>query len=390
MDDFEDRLLAAPILAVDDREENLLLLEEMLRQRGYSNVRSTSDPFAVEALHREQQFALILLDMQMPGLDGLGVMQRLRQHASEPFLPVLVITAQTDAELRLKALSSGARDYVSKPFVVAELAQRIRNLLEIELAYRDRQRYAETLEAQVRERTQALLDSEAELERKVEQRTAELATAEARTREVLHNILPRDLVAELMATGKTRTVRHDSATVLFTDFAGFTQAASTMPADQMVSELNDIFARFDDICDACGVEKIKTIGDAYMAVAGVPSSCPDHAQRAVRVGLQLCAFIARRNLESAFKWNLRVGLHTGPVVAGVVGKRKYAFDVWGDTVNIASRMESSGEMGRVNVSAYTAHLIQSQFTCDYRGKLGAKGKGEIDMYFVVGEKRPTA
>ena len=106
MDDFEDRLLAAPILAVDDREENLLLLEEMLRQRGYSNVRSTSDPFAVEALHREQQFALILLDMQMPGLDGLGVMQRLRQHASEPFLPVLVITAQTDAELRLKALSS--------------------------------------------------------------------------------------------------------------------------------------------------------------------------------------------------------------------------------------------------------------------------------------------
>ena len=384
MTTFEVRLLAAPILVVDDREENLMLLEEMLRQRGYTNVIATNDPFKVAGLHLEHQFALILLDMQMPELNGLGVMQQLRQTAPLPSLPVLVITAQSDAELRLRALSAGARDYVTKPFVVAELVQRIRNLLEVELSYRDRQDYAEVLEEKVRERTLELRRSEAELERKVEERTAELARAEAKTKELLRNILPGDLVAELLANGTTRPVRHDAATVLFTDFAGFTQSASTMPPDQMVAELNDIFAAFDDICDELGVEKIKTIGDAYMAAAGVPSHCADHAQRAVRVGLRLVDFVEQRNQRSAFKWNLRVGVHSGPVVSGVVGKRKYAFDVWGDTVNIAARMESSGEPGRVNASAYTVHLIQNEFACEYRGKLGAKGNGEIDMYFIQG------
>lgn len=388
MDAFEPRVLAAPILVVDDREENLLLLEEMLRQRGYTNVTSTSDPFQVVALHLKQRFALILLDMQMPGLDGMGVMAQLRNNTDEIFLPVLVITAQADAELRLRALSAGARDYVTKPFVVAELLQRIRNLLEVELSYRDRRDQEKILEAKVLERTLALRQSEASLERKVAERTAELAIAEARARELLCNILPGDLATELLLTGTTRPVRHEAVTVLFTDFAGFTQTASTMPPDQMVAELNEIFAAFDDICDECGIEKIKTIGDAYMAAAGLPTRCDDHAQRAVRGGLRLVEFIARRNQHSAFKWQLRVGVHTGPVVSGVVGKRKYAFDIWGDTVNIAARMESSGSPGRVNASAYTVHLLQNEFDCEYRGKLGAKGKGEVDMYFVLAERLP--
>lgn len=383
---FESRLLAAPILVVDDRQENVFLLEEMLRQQGYSNVTASTDPLQVAPLHLEHRFALILLDMQMPGLDGLGVIEQLRSTMTELFLPVMVITAQSDFELRIRALSAGARDYVTKPFVVAELLQRIRNLLEVELSYRDRIDQAEILEAKVRERTLALQRSEAELETKVAARTAELANAEARTLELLRNILPGDLVAELLSTGTTRPVRHDAATVLFTDFSGFTQAASSMPPDQMVAELNEIFAAFDDICDACGIEKIKTIGDAYMAAAGLPTGCADHAQRAVRGGLRFIEFIQHRNQSSAFKWELRVGVHSGPVVAGVVGKRKYAFDVWGDTVNIASRMESAGEPGRVNASAYTVHLVQHAFDCEYRGKLGAKGKGEIDMYFVLAER----
>jgi class 3 adenylate cyclase len=152
----------------------------------------------------------------------------------------------------------------------------------------------------------------------------------------------------------------------------------------MVHELNAIFAAFDDICDDCGIEKIKTIGDAYMAAGGVPKACADHAQRCVKAGLRMIASMQARNQDSAFKWNLRVGIHSGPVVAGVVGKRKFAFDIWGDTVNIASRMESAGEAGKVNVSAYAYHLIRRDFECEYRGKLDAKGKGEVDMYFVSG------
>jgi class 3 adenylate cyclase len=174
------------------------------------------------------------------------------------------------------------------------------------------------------------------------------------------------------------------AAVLFTDFSDFTQAASTMPPDRMVAELNDIFAAFDEITDECGVEKIKTIGDAYMAAAGVPTPCANHAQRCVNAGLRMVRYLDQRNQTAAFKWSLRVGIHTGPVVAGVVGTKKYAFDIWGDTVNIASRMESSGEIGRVNVSAYTYDLIRKDYDCEYRGKVAAKGKGVMDMYFVRG------
>lgn len=215
----------------------------------------------------------------------------------------------------------------------------------------------------------------------------DVAVEHERSERLLLNILPAELAKELSATGVARPARYDSATILFTDFSGFTQVVSAMPADRMVAELNEIFGAFDDICDELGVEKIKTIGDAYMAAAGLPKPCADHAQRCVRAGLRMLDYLEQRNRTSAFKWSLRVGIHSGPVVTGVVGKRKYAFDVWGDTVNIASRMESAGEPGRVNVSAYTYDLIRAEFECEYRGKVDAKGKGQIDMYFVTGTRQ---
>ena len=229
-----------------------------------------------------------------------------------------------------------------------------------------------------------LQQSERELENTVIQRTEELRREQARAKELLHNILPAGLADELSATGKASSARYESVTVMFTDFSQFTQTGSTIPADRLVAELNEIFAAFDDICDELGVEKIKTIGDSNMEVAGLPTPCADHAQRCVRAGLRMTEYLQRRNRNAAFKWALRVGVHSGPVVAGVVGKRKYAFDIWGDAVNLASRIESAGEVWRVNVSAYTYDLIRENFECEYRGKVNAKGKGEIDMYFVTG------
>ncbi|MBL8521338.1 MAG: HAMP domain-containing protein [Betaproteobacteria bacterium] len=229
-----------------------------------------------------------------------------------------------------------------------------------------------------------LKESYSVLEQKVEERTAQLKAAQARTQDLLHSILPADVADELSRTGESKPARHESATILFTDFSGFTQAVASIPADRMVAELNELFAAFDDITDRCGVEKIKTIGDAYMAAAGLPKPCADHAQRCVRAALGIAAHIEERNKKSPFKWAIRIGVHSGPVVAGVVGKRKYAFDIWGDTVNLASRLESAGEPGRVNISAYTYDLVQDEFECEYRGKVDAKGKGPIDMYFVKG------
>ena len=223
------------------------------------------------------------------------------------------------------------------------------------------------------------------LEAKVRERTSELVLAQEKSDAMLGNILPRAIIDELKARGETEPRRHEEASILFTDFVGFTQAVSTIPPKRLVQELDEIFRGFDDLTTQHGLEKIKTIGDAYMAASGLPLSAADHAVRCVRAALALTRFIETRNQTAAMKWGLRVGVHSGAVVAGVVGKHKYAYDVWGDTVNIASRLESASEVNRVNISAYTYELVRAHFVCEYRGKLAAKGKGEIDMFFVKDE-----
>ncbi len=237
-----------------------------------------------------------------------------------------------------------------------------------------------------RERRELIEEHNRGLEAKVVERTAALVASQLQSDALLANILPKAIIAELKAKGFCEPRRHEETSILFTDFSGFTQAVSTIPAKRLVQELDEIFRGFDDIVTAHGLEKIKTIGDAYMIAAGLPDASADHAVRCVRAGLALTRFIEERNQTAALKWGLRVGVHSGAVVAGIVGKNKYVYDVWGDTVNIANRLESAGEVGKVNISAYTYDLVRNHFDCEYRGKLAAKGKGEIDMYFVLREQ----
>ena len=351
---MQDTPPAAPrptVLVIDDTPQNLALMRDLLDPH-YVVKLAPSGARGLEIATATKP-DLILLDVMMPDMDGYEVCRRLKATPNCVDIPVIFVTAMTETENEEEGLALGAVDYLTKPISPPIVLARVRSQLALKAA-------ADLL------RTKNSL----------------LAASNARVQELLYNILPVDVANELSESGQVKPVRHESVSILFTDFSEFTQTSATMPASRMVAELNEIFAAFDDICDELGVEKIKTIGDAYMAVAGLPKPCADHAQRCVQAGLRMSAYVAERNQNAAFKWDLRVGVHTGPVVSGVVGKRKYAFDIWGDSVNVAARMESAGEAGRVNISAYTYDLIRATFNCEYRGKLDAKGKGSVDMYFA--------
>jgi len=228
------------------------------------------------------------------------------------------------------------------------------------------------------------------LENKVEERTRELNSEKEKSDELLLNILPSETAHELKKHGKSKARSFEKVTVLFTDFKNFTKVSETLSAEELVEMIHHIYSEFDNIIHKHGVEKIKTIGDSYMAAGGLPVINETNPQDVVNAAIEILHFIEQeKQVRIAANMpflEIRIGINTGPLVAGIVGKKKFAYDIWGDTVNIASRMESSGEPGKINISGSTYEFIKDQFECTYRGKIHAKNKGEIDMYFVEGRK----
>ncbi len=204
---------------------------------------------------------------------------------------------------------------------------------------------------------------------------------------LLLNILPEKVAAELKEKGTAAASNFDNVTVFFTDFVNFTTVAETMNPNALVNELHTCFKEFDQIISKYGIEKIKTVGDAYIAVAGLPVPDANHAVNAINAVLEIRAFIAKRKAEMGSKtFDVRIGVNSGSVVAGIVGVKKFAYDIWGDTVNTAARMEQNSEAGEINISQSTYELIKDNFNCTYRGQLEAKNKGALAMYFVAGKK----
>jgi len=215
--------------------------------------------------------------------------------------------------------------------------------------------------------------------------TRELEEERARSHALLLNILPQQIIDRLGAGERVIADRYAEVTVLFSDLVGFTETSSQMDPHRLVSELNTLFSRFDSLCERTGVEKIKTIGDAYMAVGGLPGTRSDHVAAIAELALGMVGAVGDAG-GSGGPWRIRIGIHSGPAVAGVIGTRKFVYDVWGDTVNVASRLEASGEPNRIHVSQVVADALRGSFDLESRGTIELKGKGLIKSHFLIGSR----
>jgi class 3 adenylate cyclase len=224
------------------------------------------------------------------------------------------------------------------------------------------------------------------LEQIINKRTEDLIIEKEKSENLLANVLPKNTASELMEKGKATKIKYNFVTVLFSDIQGFTKIAEETNPEILIDELDKFFFYFDSVVERLGIEKIKTIGDAYMCAGGIPEKNRTNPVEVILAALEMQVYMGKlketSELEGMKFWDIRIGIHTGTVVAGVVGQRKLSYDIWGDTVNTASRMESSGEAGKINISGTTFEFVKDFFICEHRGKMPVKYKGELDMYFV--------
>ena len=340
------------ILVVDDNASNRDLLGRQLTRAGHSVTEADGGLAALSQLE-SKPFDLVLLDMMMPDISGLEVLNWLKAQASTAEIPVIMISALDDIDSVMRCIEAGAVDYLRKPFEPALLRARIGSSVENKIL-RDREKMM----------------------------AEELRREKARSENLLLSILPQSVVNRINA-GETMIADHiDSVSILFADIVGFTEMASRQTPGDLVQFLNDIFTAFDHLSHQFGGEKIKTIGDSYMAAFGLLDVRPNHAEAAALQARAMLAEIPRFSTRDGVPIDLRIGIHTGSAVAGVIGLRKFAFDVWGTTVNIASRMESLGEPGKVHVSEAVADALAGRFSFTGRGLIEVKGAGTMRTFFL--------
>jgi class 3 adenylate cyclase len=343
------------ILIVEDEDIIALDIKRVLENLGYEVTSFVGK--GIEAIKKTEQEKpdLILMDIMLA--DGLSGIETAEIIKGKFDVPIVFLTALTDEETLQRAKLTEPGAYLLKPFDERGLHS------AIEIAIH-----------------KFRIDSQLKI------KTLELEKEKNRTDELLRQILPSEIIKELKMNGTVAPRHYDSITILFTDFQGFRQIINTLKPAELIEELNDIFTNFDLIIEKYDLEKLKTIGDTYMICGGLPKESGDHAVKVIYAAKEMIRYLEGKNRNSKVSWNLRAGINSGPVVAGIVGTDKFSYDIWGDTVNIASRMESSSKAGMVNISGSTFELVKDYFDCEYRGRLAVKGKGEIDMYFVGAKK----
>lgn len=333
------------VLVVDDEEQNRSLLRDPLEARGYKVEEAENGLQALQkiAVHPPD---VILLDLMMPKMDGFEVCRRLRKDAKTAHLPILMVTALSERGDRLLGIQAGANDFLNKPIDIQDVILRVGNAV-----------HAKRLHDQLL----------------VEQEKSEL---------LLLNILPQP-IAERMKNGETNIAdSYPEVTVLMADLVGFTTLSAHIDPDQIVQLLNEVFSAFDVLVEAHGLEKIKTVGDAYMVAGGLAFPRPDHAEASAELALDLQEEIGRLNLRYDTSIRLRIGINTGPVIAGVIGRKRFAYDLWGETVNLACRLESTGEAGKIQVSESTYERLKHKYQFEEKHRLDAKGQGVLSAYWL--------
>jgi class 3 adenylate cyclase/signal transduction histidine kinase len=357
--DAAHRDLSSRILVVDDTAANRDLLSRWLTRDSHTVHTVENGRSALEWL-ANTDVDLVLLDLMMPDMNGFEVLCRLKADARARYIPVIMISALDEVDSIVRCIEAGAEDYLSKPFNQIILRARINASL-------DRKRF--------RDRERAF--------------TNQLRSEKEKTEALLLNILPKTIVDRMRRGELVIADRFDEVTVLFSDLVGFTNLASRLSPTRTINLLNELFTSFDRLATEFGLEKIKTIGDAYMAAGGLPESRPDHAVAVAEMASKMVEVVTETGVTAGEPLEVRIGMHSGDVVAGIIGRHKFIYDVWGDTVNTASRLESCGLPGRIHISESTYRRVSHAFHCEMRGAVNVKGKGPMVTYFL-GERYRSA
>ena len=342
------------ILMVDDNASNRDLLTRRLQRQGHI-VLEAEDGARALALVEKEALDLVLLDLMMPGISGYDVLALLKSDPRSREIPVIMISALSELNSIVRCIEAGADDYLAKPFDPVLLRARVGSSLE-KKHMRDRER--EIVEA--------------------------LRIEKERSEQLLLNILPKAIVTRLNRGETVIADQLSDVTILFADLIDFTTLSSRLSAKDLVRLLNGLFSEFDRLALDLGVEKIKTVGDAYMLAGGLPEPRTDHAHAVADMALAMIEAVKRANCDLPTPLQMRIGIHSGDVVAGVIGTHKFVYDIWGDAVNIASRMKSHGIANRIQVSAATHRHIHERFRLEPHRTVDIKGKGPMETFILLG------
>jgi adenylate cyclase len=347
-----DQSSSGRILVVDDTEANRDLLSRRLSRNGHHVDTVENGRSALQAAAKSA-YDLILLDLMMPEMNGLEVLTRLKADPAVQHIPVMMISALDEIDSIVTCIEAGADDYIPKPFDPVLLSARIEASLE---------------RKRLRDREQAFLN--------------QLKVEKSKTESLLFNILPETIIRRIRQGEVAIADRFTEATILFSDLVGFTGLANRCSPSRIVEILNFLFSAFDALANRLKLEKIKTIGDAYMVAGGLPEENPGHAIAVAQMALGMLQIVEETGKRFDEKLEVRIGIHSGEVVAGLIGRHRSIYDVWGDTVNTASRLESSGLPNRIQISDSTYRQVKDLFACELRGPVEIKGKGMMLTYFL--------